>query len=77
MGKTLLVYLTILFLLLLTSFNIDNYLKPKDQITREEKVLGASENGFWEDFMKENPGYIPGWVELGRVDKIMEIDPNF
>ncbi len=71
----------ILLVLLLTSINISNYLYP-------EKVLGVSsrdtlgknlsdETKFWEDFLIDNPEYIPGWVELGRLDKVEKIDPNY
>ena len=74
--KELLIYISLLVVLILTSINIDNYLKPK--IT---KVLGTktvnSEETFWQDFLINNPDYIPGWIETGRTDKVNEIDPNY
>ena len=70
-----LIFTSILFVLLLTSLNIENYLTPV-------KVLGAetevnSSQIFWEDFLSSNPNYIPGWTELGRMNKVKEIDPNY
>lgn len=72
----LLIYTATLFLLLLTALNLNNYFMPK-------KVLGLTadeDNGseaFWQDFLSKNPNYIPGWIELKRYDKVMQIDPNF
>jgi hypothetical protein len=70
----ILIYFFIVFLLLLTSLNINNYLSPKI-------VLGATtEDGsgeYWQEFVNKNPNYIPGWIELGQIEKAKEIDPNY
>lgn len=64
------------FILLLASVNITTYLEPK-------KVLGVSvveahsDEAFWQDFLSKNPSYLPGWVAIGRMDKVKEIDPNY
>jgi len=75
-AKELLLYTFILLLLVLTSANVTNYLEPE-----KVQVLGAetqnSDKVFWNDFMIKNPDYIPGWIELGRFDKVREIDPNY
>jgi len=59
----------------------------KLQSQKKNKVLGATtviskielenEKFFWEEFQKINPTYIDGWIELGRLDKVKEIDPNY
>lgn len=64
-----------LFVLLLSATNIESYQEPK-------KVLGAEtqvnlDDKFWEEFLNKNPDYIPGWIEIGRMDKVKEIDPNY
>jgi hypothetical protein len=62
-------------ILLLTLFNLQNLniKKPTEMV-----VLGAETNNlFWEDFVAEHPTYIDGWIELDRMDKVKEIDPNF
>lgn len=75
-ARHILILTAILFVLLLSSINIGNYLTPK-------KVLGAKISAidntdfFWQDFLKQNPKYIPGWIEIGRLDKVTEIDPNY
>ena len=71
----ILAYVAALFVLLLTAINILNYQTTK-------KVLGVEteeENDvvFWQEYLKENPNYLPGWAEMGREDKIKEIDPNY
>ncbi len=75
-AKELFVYAFILFLLVLTSANLNNYFQPKST-----KVLGAEteskDEAFWGDFLTKNPNYIPGWIESGRLDKVKEIDPNY
>ena len=63
--------LTIL-ILILTVFNLSY--KPKSQI----QVLGAtSDNSYWEELVKKYPTYRDAWIELNRMDKVEEIDPNF
>ena len=47
-----------------------------------KKVLGVEtqidlEEKFWQEFLDKNPNYIPGWIEIGRNDKVKEIDPNY
>jgi hypothetical protein len=75
-AKELFIYVFLLFILLITSININNYLKLK-----ETKVLGSEtenkEAVFWQDFLTKNPDYVPGWVEIGKTDKAHEIDPNY
>ena len=71
----LLIFVSALFILILTAANIENYQTPK-------KVLGAetqinTTDKFWQDFLIKNPNYIPGWLEIGRTDKVKEIDPNY
>ena len=74
-ARQLLIFTAIIFILLLTSTNIGSYLTPK-------KVLGVEtqidlEEKFWQEFLDKNPNYIPGWIEIGRNDKVKEIDPNY
>lgn len=70
------IFALVVFLLLLSALNIHSYLQP-------EKVLGVreisveSDVAYWNEFLTQNPDYLPGWVELGRLDKVLEIDPNF
>lgn len=75
----LFIFTFVIFILLLTSINIENFLTFK-------RVLGiqttfVSQNNkkqiFWENFLSNNPNYIPGWIETGNADKAKEIDPNF
>lgn len=71
----LLIFVSALLVLVLTAVNIKSYQTPK-------KVLGAevqinSTDKFWQDFLTQNPDYIPGWIETGRIDKVKEIDPNY
>lgn len=80
--ELVIVYTAVLIILLLTAFNLQNYLGDK-------KVLGVSvsidtkntksisDRAFWENMVDKNPNYIPGWIELGRMDKVREIDPNY
>lgn len=74
--KELLIYVALLIILLITSLNINNYLRPK-----QVKVLGTEtvnrEEIFWQDFLAKNPDYVPGWIEIGRMDMALKIDPNF
>ncbi len=68
-----LLYINIVVIILLLSiFNLSQ--KPK----REIQVLGAETNNlYWEELVKKHPTYRDAWVELGRMDKVEEIDPNF
>lgn len=61
-----------IFILLLSFFNLKYKNKPEIQ------VLGTkTDNSFWIDFVNKHPTYRDGWIELGRFDKVKEIDPNY
>lgn len=63
--------LTIL-VLMLAAFNLSQ--KTKKQI----QVLGAeSDNSYWEEMVTKHPTYRDAWVELGRMDMVEKIDPNY
>ena len=60
-------------LLLITSFNINQIVSPKNvlgsktQIKNEEIKALNVEVLNWESFLKENPTYFEGWVRLGEL----------
>lgn len=60
-------------ILLLSAFNLRSN-------KQEIQVLGAQvedNQKYWEELVKKHPTYIEGWLELGRLDKVREIDPNY
>lgn len=79
----------VLFLLLITTFNFDNYLSS-DKVLGTEIEESLDEKLFWEDFVNKNPEYLDGWIELTKIYlqegdknagssalvKAREIDPN-
>lgn len=70
--QTCLYITSAILVILLSMFNLQNINK------KQVKVLGAeTNNSFWEDFMQKHSTYIDGWIELGRIDKVNEIDPNY
>jgi len=71
----LLMFVAALIVLLLTAVNIESYQAPKKVLGVEMQVVSSDK--FWEDFLNKNPDYIPGWFEIGRMDKVKEIDPNY
>ncbi|KKS96207.1 MAG: hypothetical protein UV71_C0001G0081 [Microgenomates group bacterium GW2011_GWC1_43_13] len=73
--RQLLVFIAALFVLLLSAANIESYQSPKKVLGAESQV--NSNDKFWEEFLEKNPDYIPGWIEVGRIDKVNEIDPNY
>lgn len=59
-------------ILIISAFNLFNQKK------KDVQVLGIETNDtFWQDFVIKHPTYRDGWIELGRMDKVKEIDPNF
>lgn len=76
----LLLCLIVLLVLVFASINIKTYLSPRKVLGIEannEAVETGSTLKFWQDFLDKNPDYIPGWIEIGRMDKAKEIDPNY
>lgn len=69
-------YISIITLLLLSALNIENYLAPKEVLGIETES-GDREIEYWNEFLTKNPDYIPGWIEMGRWDKVRQIDPNY
>ncbi|MEK7100336.1 MAG: hypothetical protein AAB872_00830 [Patescibacteria group bacterium] len=68
-----LLYITLaVLILLLSTLNLST--KPK----QETKVLGTTtDNSYWEEMVVKHPTYRDAWIELGRMDKVKQIDPNF
>lgn len=69
----------VFILLLLSLININFYTSMK---LPEKNVLGSKteteiNESFWNEFLNKNPNYIPGWVEMGRMDEVEKINPNF
>lgn len=76
MPKSVLFYLLIVITLLVSALNINTYLKPNRVLGAETQEVD-SRDVFWQNFVSKNPNYIPGWIEIGRMDKVREIDPNY
>lgn len=84
--------IAVVAILFLSAVNLNLYTKndpPKSNvlgvnIQRDEEI------GYWKDLLSENPDYLPGWVELAKlekekgdiegfeitVDNVKAIDPN-
>ena len=73
--KFLLIVVSIFILLTLSVLNINNY-SALNKVLGIETVENASDK-FWNDFLSKTPDYVPGWVEIGRLDKATAINPNF
>ena len=80
--QQLAIYCAVLIALVITLLNLENYLLDRDVLgvsTQEVSLIKPTSSDvlFWVDFLSKNPTYIPGWIELGRMDKVVEIDPNY
>ena len=75
-AKEIFIYVLFLFILLLTAVNINTFLQPKIKVLGIE-TQDNSDVDFWNNFLAQHPNYIPGWVAIGRMDKVKEIDPNY
>jgi len=73
--KFILIVVSLFILLTLSVVNINDYSLSNNVLGIEtvEDVSGK----FWDDFLSKNPDYVPGWVEIGRLDKATAINPNF
>lgn len=76
MPKTVFLYILLILLLVVSAININNYLSPRKVLGAEVQETSADEV-YWNNFLAKNPNYIPGWIELGRWDKVRQIDPNY
>jgi hypothetical protein len=68
-------YVIAILILILSIININSYFPQKPPVLGVETK--NTEGIFWYDFLQKHPNYIPGWIEIGRVDKAIEIDPNY
>ncbi len=68
----------IVIVIVLSFFNLYLINQKKQSKQTVNVVLGAEkDNTYWESLVKQHPTYIDAWVELGREDKVLEIDPNY
>ena len=88
----LIILLAAVLIILLTLLNLQILSKNKAE---EKDVLGATaeseQKTFWVNLLNNEPEYLPGWVELARLqkengnlngyneslNKALEIDPNY
>lgn len=77
--KYLLAIFSVFFLLGLSAFCFRLYTTKQKVLGTQSEILPEKRENqsFWEDFLAKNPDYLPGWLEIGRLDKVKEIDPNF
>jgi len=73
--ETLIFSITVILLLL--SIGNLNSLGPKMVLGIQNENVESPDLEYWQNFLKENPDYIPGWIELNNSEKAREIDPNF
>ena len=69
-------FLFTLFILSLTVININKYLTPTQVLGIQIENV-EDDSHFWEVFLKKNPNYLPGLVEIGEFEKVKKINPNF
>lgn len=70
----LLLSILVIIILLLSISNLSS-LSNKERVV---SVLGTNTDyEFWVNFVQKHPDYIDGWLELNRLDKVAEIDPNY
>ncbi|MFZ3301462.1 MAG: hypothetical protein WA152_01965 [Microgenomates group bacterium] len=69
----LLLYINLTILvLMLAAFNLSQKTKKTIQ------VLGAeTDSSYWQELVIKHPTYRDAWVELGRMDIVEQIDPNY
>lgn len=80
--QTLLLINITVIILILSFFNLINPKKTSVQVLGAEIETSYNDatyddNTFWQEFIIKHPTYRDGWVELERMDKVKEIDPNF
>lgn len=61
--------LAIILVLILSYFNLKSYFNPPKVLGVQTEVKNNPEQTFWENFLKNNPTYFPGWIELAKIDK--------
>lgn len=69
-------YILIILLLILSVFNVIKYKNNKNVLGIETQTT-ESEIEFWKAFNDRNPHYLPAFIEIGEIDKLKKIDPNF
>ena len=70
--QTLLFINITVLILILSFFNLLSNKKSKVQVLGTE-----SNNDYWVEIVRKHPTYRDAWIELGRLDKVEEIDPNY
>ncbi|MCL4382829.1 hypothetical protein M1545_03500 [Patescibacteria group bacterium] len=83
--------ITAILILMLSVLNLETFSRS----LKDSNVLGvnieADQREFWYSFLESNPSYLPGWLELVRLedengneegkiyamDKAFQIDPNW
>lgn len=69
--------IVVLVLLLLSIINIRSLFLPKKVLGVRSEELGINNRDFWKQYIKSNPKYLPAYLELGEIEKVRKLDPNW
>jgi len=74
----------LLILVLLTTLNLSTYLTVPKVLGLVATTVNQTEVDYWQNFLNQNPGYFPGWLEIYRLTNNLEylnkakvINPNY
>lgn len=65
-----------MIIITLSSLNLSQYFSERRGVEKEQdtKILGKrdfliEDQKYWQEFLKVNPNYFPGWCRLAEIDK--------
>lgn len=64
-----------ILIILLSILNLEKSHKKVSNVLGAQTIDNNEE--FWKGFLEKNPEYIDGWLELGEIEKVKKIDPNY
>lgn len=70
-------YTLVIIFLLLAVYNLNKVFEKKKVLGIETTTTEVSNDIFWKEFLKSNPNYLPGYIELNEIEKVERLDPNF
>jgi hypothetical protein len=69
--NTLAPFITAVFIvtvLTISFFNLKSYFYTPNVLGAQTEIQINPAQTFWETFLKTNPNYFPGWIELAKID---------
>jgi hypothetical protein len=75
--KQVIKFAVVIIILFISAINL-NFIFETKKVLGIQTVEPENNNiSYWKEFIKSNPNYLPGYIQIGEIEKVKRLDPNY